>query len=398
MVLLAESVFDDGLKLPNGNVLVSHEALAGGAILQSKADKSRPTAQGVGGYAGSEVATVEAEQVRSLIGEFVCALRERNFWTDGEGAVADRVRGGEVGETAEDFCAWIELILLPHVAAALAATQRPEPVKGFGTAALEALGNDPANAGLLRLAHEIEQALQRDGNPGPLDEALLRAESSEEAADAFYSLFANTRLIVPLATNEAGQPVQDDEQLFSPLTVTLDDIEYLPVFDSEERLRDWAGETVLHTRMSGMALAVTLESTGTVHVVLNPGSGCEKVFVPDELASLRSQLTKVGDDLWLCPPGNVAPEAVQALCSGLAGLPQLQSAHLAVRLAESADGAGLLLLAFRTRPEADEALVERVSALCTEALGGFHLELLFNGRDPLAEDVASAVPAFYAVV
>ncbi len=395
-VFLAEGGIDDALEFAQGRVGVGHGNLA--AILQSEADSARPSQCGDNGYAAAEVVRVDAQQVRALIGDFALALRERGLWSDGEGPAADLARSNRAEESPEAFCAWIELMLLPHVAAALAGTQRPEPVAGFGAAALATLGHDPANAALVRLAHELEQALKRPEVASPLDEALARAESSAEAADAFYTLFANTRLLVPLATDEAGAAVQDDAKQFAPLTVVVDDVEFMAVFDSPERLQDWAGGEIPHTVMSGMAIAVTLDSAGPVQVVLNPGSGSEKTFVPEELAALRGQLTKVNDDLWLCAAGNVPSEAVQQVCAGLSEVPNVQAAHLAVRLAESEDGAGLLMLAFRTAGKADDALVERVTTLCTAALTGFHLELLFCERDEHAEAVAQAVPAFYTVV
>lgn len=341
---------------------------------------------------------MDAAKVRALVGEIAAALRERGFWTDGAGPAAAQARSGEAQASPAAFCAWIELILLPHIAAALAQTQRPEPVDGFSAAALSVLGHEPAHAEILRLTHELELALQRATAESALDAALDQAESSEEAADAFYSLFANTRLLVPLATDDAGAPLQDDGAEFSPLTVTVEDTEYLPVFDSQTRLEDWGGGPLPHTHLSGMALAATVAEAVTLHVVLNPGSGHEKVFVPGELAALRAQITQAAEDLLLCRPGNIT-EAVRAeLCTGLSAVPEIQSAHFALRLAESESGAGDLLLAVQSTAPLSEALRERVRALGAAALPGHALTFLFSGHDAGAEAVVASMPAFYTVV
>lgn len=343
---------------------------------------------------------MEATRVRELIGEAVLALKECGLWGMAAAGDVERIRAGHLDGSAQEFAAWMELVLLPRIATALAATERPEPVDGLGIAARTAFGEALTHQRLIGLVDELEQALSRAALSTELDEALAGAESSAEAADRFYSTFANTLLIVPLdEVLEADGSVRvEPEDEFTPLLTELDGIQYLAVFDREERLLDWAGSVIPHTSMTGMALALALAPAAEIHVALNPGSGHEKVFIPDELEELRQQVMEVEDGVFLAPAGNIPDVTVEALRTVLASLPVVRSAHLAVRLGDSDADSGRLVVAIALTPGTDAAVTAHVNALLVPVLAEHACEVLLSGRDPLVERIVERVPPVFEVV
>ncbi len=343
---------------------------------------------------------MEATRVRELIGETVLALKECELWGGAAPGDVERIRAGQLDGSAREFAAWMELVLLPRIATSLAATERPEPVDGLGAAARTALGAAATHERIIRLVDELEQALARPSVASELDQALAGAEASAEAADRFYSAFANTLLIVPLdeVLETDGSPRIEHEDEFTPLLTELDGIQYLAVFDREERLSDWAGSLIPHTSMTGMALALALAPAGDIHVALNPGSGHEKVFIPDELEELRQQVMEVEEGVFFAPAGNIPDATVESLRAVLASLPVVRSAHLAVRLGDSDADSGRLVLAVALAPGTDAALAAHVSALLVPVLAEHACEVLLSGRDALVERIVERVPPVFEVV
>ena len=343
---------------------------------------------------------MDATRVRELIGETVLALKEGGLWGASPESERERIHAGRIDASAGEFATWLELTLLPRIASSLAATERPEPVDGLGNAARTAFGADASRQRLIELAQELESALARPALSTELDQALAVAESSADAADAFYSIFANTLLIIPLDEGlDAPEPVHvHSEDEFAPLLTELDGVHYLAVFDREERLVDWAGSAIPHTRMSGLALALALVNATEIHVALNPGSGHEKVFLPAELAALREQVVQVDERTWICPAGNVDSTLLEALRGVCAAEPVVRSAHLALRLEESPSGAGGLLLALRLEDDADSGLRVMLRERVALLLSAEPCEILMSGEDALAQIISERMPAFFEVV
>lgn len=122
-----------------------------------------------------------------------------------------------------------------------------------------------------------------------LDQALvaLRQDMNNARSQSkFYDIFLNTVFCVPAFEQQEpdgdGAP-KEGEVL--PLIIEADGNDYLMIFDTEERLKAWAGEEVKWVGVPGHVLALT--TMPPLHIAMNVGTEYSKQFFPDEIAWLR---------------------------------------------------------------------------------------------------------------
>lgn len=122
-----------------------------------------------------------------------------------------------------------------------------------------------------------------------LDQALQTLR--EDMADAkrqskFYDIFLNTTFCVPTFDQQEidGEPAVEEGQVL-PLIIESEGNDYLMLFDTEERLKNWAGADVKWVGVPGYVLAAT--TMPPLHLALNVGTEYSKQFLPDEIAWLR---------------------------------------------------------------------------------------------------------------
>lgn len=122
-----------------------------------------------------------------------------------------------------------------------------------------------------------------------LDRALL--ELREDAGDAkrqsnYYDMFLNTTFYVPTLDPQEldGTTVLEEGQVL-PLVIESEGNDYLMLFDSEARLKEWAGAEAQWVGVPGHVLAAT--TLPPLHLALNVGTEYPKQFLPDEIAWLR---------------------------------------------------------------------------------------------------------------
>ena len=135
------------------------------------------------------------------------------------------------------------------------------------------------------MATSTKKTLELSG----LDMALQSMR--EDMGDAklqskFYDLFLNTTFYVPtLDQNELdGESIVEEGQVL-PLVIASEGNDFLMIFDSEERLKNWAGAEVKSVGVPGFILAAT--NMPPLHIALNVGTEHSKQLVPDEIAWLR---------------------------------------------------------------------------------------------------------------
>ena len=122
-----------------------------------------------------------------------------------------------------------------------------------------------------------------------LDQALvaLRQDmANPKSQSKFYDIFLNTDFLVPTLDPEeleGATELAEGESL--PLIIEADGHDYLMIFDSEERLKGWAGEKAKWVPVPGHVLAAT--TMPPLHMAMNVGTEYSKQFHPDEIAWLR---------------------------------------------------------------------------------------------------------------
>lgn len=122
-----------------------------------------------------------------------------------------------------------------------------------------------------------------------LDQALqiLREEMTDPKRQSkFYDIFLNTTFFVPKFDQQEldGESTVEEGQVL-PLIIESEGNDYLMLFDTEERLKDWAADDVTWVEVPGYVLAAT--TMPPLHWALNVGTEYSKQFLPDEIAWLR---------------------------------------------------------------------------------------------------------------
>jgi len=119
-----------------------------------------------------------------------------------------------------------------------------------------------------------------------IDKALALLEQDRhnpKAQSEFYDLFLNATFFIPTMDEDTIGEVEKGHAV--PLIIEADGNDYLLLFDTEERLRDWAQAQVSFVEVSGHVIAEM--STPPLHWALNVGCVHNKQFLPDEIAWLR---------------------------------------------------------------------------------------------------------------
>ncbi len=122
-----------------------------------------------------------------------------------------------------------------------------------------------------------------------LDQALqaMREDMTDAKRQSkFYDIFLNTTFCVPsFDQQELDEEVTVEEGQVLPMIIESEGNDYLMLFDSEERLKNWAADNVTWVEVPGYVLAAT--TMPPLHWALNVGTEHSKQFVPDEIAWLR---------------------------------------------------------------------------------------------------------------
>jgi len=117
-----------------------------------------------------------------------------------------------------------------------------------------------------------------------LDIAYTAAKNDNEKKPDFYNLFLNTDLYV------ATHPGTDDSDSVAPLIVEYSGVQFLMLFDTQQRLTDWAKKETAYAKMPGHAFIQLINTD--YHCALNVGTDFTKTFVPGEIEWLKGIVEK----------------------------------------------------------------------------------------------------------
>jgi len=114
--------------------------------------------------------------------------------------------------------------------------------------------------------------------------ALLNQDRHDSKAQSeFYDTFLNSTFFIPTMDDDASGAVEEGHAV--PLVLEADGNDYLLLFDTEERLRQWAQARVSFVEVPGHVIAEM--STPPLHWALNVGCEHNKQFLPEEIAWLQ---------------------------------------------------------------------------------------------------------------
>ena len=126
----------------------------------------------------------------------------------------------------------------------------------------------------------------------PLDAALAQAMDDADKVEHFYNLLLSEELLLPVwelpATGEGVSETTEDTSI-NPIIVDDDGDLTLMLFDTEDRLAEWAQEEVAFVGLEGNLIFSVFDSD--LRIVLNPGQELTKTFEPDEVKWLHDVVT-----------------------------------------------------------------------------------------------------------
>ena len=120
-----------------------------------------------------------------------------------------------------------------------------------------------------------------------LDNALEKYIQDENEQGQYYDQILNSDFYIPL-NPEGVEGELDQQESVSPLVLNSEDKHYMLLFDSEERLTEWAKKPTEFMILAGYRAAAI--STPQLHWAVNVGSGFAKEFLPEEIAWLKEML------------------------------------------------------------------------------------------------------------
>ncbi|MBE0596106.1 MAG: SseB family protein [Desulfuromonadales bacterium] len=123
-----------------------------------------------------------------------------------------------------------------------------------------------------------------------LDQALQAFEQDRDDPanqSGFFDLFLNSTFFIPTVDGktEVAAEGMDEQGHVVPLVIEAEGKDFLMLFDTEERLRNWAEAETSFVEVAGHVVAAMSEPP--LHWALNVGSEPSKLFQPEEIAWLK---------------------------------------------------------------------------------------------------------------
>lgn len=117
-----------------------------------------------------------------------------------------------------------------------------------------------------------------------LDVLLDRCIKEEAEQSTYYDLVLNSNFYVPILEEDSEAGADDDN--VTPVILEADGKPYMMLFDTEERLLNWANQEIRHIVLPGHSLVEI--STAELYWALNIGTDFQKEFVPEEIGWLKN--------------------------------------------------------------------------------------------------------------
>jgi len=128
----------------------------------------------------------------------------------------------------------------------------------------------------------------------PLDKACdemgVALNAVEVAESNFYDTFLNTELFFVINKEPPKSGIAEAGEEFDVVMVEGDGQSYLMLFDSEERLQNWAKRDVVFMESYGSEIIMNFEFNNNTFIMLNHETEYWKEFTPEEISWLRSNI------------------------------------------------------------------------------------------------------------
>ncbi len=236
-----------------------------------------------------------------------------------------------------------------------------------------------------------------------LDTAFLSAKQDDNQKPAFYNLFLNTEFYIPTQS-----PYGEGDEQISPLYIESGGIAYLMLFDSEQRLKDWAQKDMHFAVLPGHLIVEMM--TAEYHWALNVGTAFAKNFVPGEIAWLKQTVAKTkaeqsekkkeqGVSILVRVPKDLPDGLLMAINQTLSSYRTVARAYLGqAHYAIKDEPPHLTLVVEASIGQVVD--LERLRIDIADACGPFfaageHFDLMRHGESNVANEIVKAIKPFY---
>lgn len=128
-----------------------------------------------------------------------------------------------------------------------------------------------------------------------LDKALQLYVEDDKNQAPYYDLILNSDFYIPVRGVEGSTGEQNiaDKSSIVPLVLSVEENDYLMLFENKERLLKWADESVCYVIVSGGVIAQM--TPDKLNWALNVETEFQKKFVPEEIAWLKEMVEKCAE-------------------------------------------------------------------------------------------------------
>ncbi|MCC2666091.1 MAG: hypothetical protein K0S63_7 [Gammaproteobacteria bacterium] len=243
----------------------------------------------------------------------------------------------------------------------------------------------------------------------PLDKEYVTAMQTKDGA-VFYDTFLNSTIFIVIADAPVAEQTKTAEsnETISPIII-LDSNgdKCMMLFDTKEKLASWAKREVGFVAIPGRAI---VEMMGTeYHWVLNAGTDYVKVFVPDEIQSLKDSYppkavkgvkVPLGTQILTGAPAKIPDGVVEALKSKLSlKYPEVEKAYLGqIYYVMNGEQPHLALVIDVNKK--NNIAIEDITHDVSVSTAGFleqdaYIEVIINDGNSSALSIIKAVQPFY---
>lgn len=243
----------------------------------------------------------------------------------------------------------------------------------------------------------------------PLDQAFEAAKTNESKRNDFYALVLNSTLYIPTHDIPAEEKFvrADDNSTFNPIIVEAEGTAYVMLFDTIEKLTNWAQRPVGYVGLPGHVIASISESH--LHWALNAGTNYLKIFMPDEVRWMKEAFLgnknefvniSAGTQVMIGEPATIPAGLIEQLTQTITTRnPEISAAYLAQVLYQRDGEEPHLVLVLRV-DSPEKSLINAIQKdLGMAARGcldeGTYLDICIDDGTNIANEITKMVAPFY---
>lgn len=251
---------------------------------------------------------------------------------------------------------------------------------------------------------------KEDTSMSPLDSAYAAALADESKKPLFYNAFINAELFIPThesSESEQNKPESENESI-APMFIESDGVNYLVLFDSKQRLTNWAKTEVDYVALPGHAIVERMNEE--FYWVLNPNTKHVKTFNPEEinwlkqavaLAKIEQSKLPKGTNVLIGEPPVIPDGLIDSLVENLSKNTEVKRAYLGQVFYQTIDEKPHLALVLEISDVTDTVMnaIRSDIVLATKGLLGEskYLDIILAGESGLADEITLAVKPFHVV-